>query len=625
MKKKTRQNTKKPHLHRWIGAIILSVFCIVVYSETMTNHFTYDDYSVIYENDFIKNWTRDPGFFFNDSYFKRSGEASYRPVGTLTHFLNYLIWKLNPAGYHLTSILLHITSVLLIFFILQSLLNDSLVSLLGALFFASHPVLAESINCITFNEDILAGLFCFASFLSYIIFKNKNSKRPLRFFILSLTFYVLGLFSKEMAITLPLMIIIYDLVYHPKNENEKPIKFLLRMVHLNKVNYLGFLLISILYLFVRFKIFSSPSLPLSHSYGHWLTRIIYLPYQLMQYMKLALIPYPLTVDYHFSYPQSFMSMPNMLALLATATIFIACVYLYKKEKNAAFGMIWFFVSLIPVSNIYQIEHPLAERYLYLPLFGFILMLVSLIHRFKIKGEKIQRSHFIRIVVSIVIILTYSAITIRRNKDWKNNETLWKKTIEVSPQSFRAHNGLGLIYYEKGLLEQAKEEYLLAIKSFSNDSRAHNNLGLVYVKLNDYGSALNEFEIAVQVNPRYTVAFNNLGNLYNVQGDLQKAISYYKKSIEADPDYSLAYCNLATTYAQYGSLDEAIESFSKAILINPIHLEAYMNLGIEYAEKGEYENAKKIFTAILKEMKDKRLPHAELQDRILGLMERYGLK
>ena len=150
-----------------IPSIFLIIFIFAIYGNTLSNGFVYDDYDTIVHNSFVKNWNN-IGDLFQETYFRRSTEASYRPVGTLYYFINYSVWKLNPSGYHFVQIILHIINVLLIYVLANHILKNRVAAFGAAWLFSCHPVLTESVNCISYNEELLAALFFLLAFTVHI-------------------------------------------------------------------------------------------------------------------------------------------------------------------------------------------------------------------------------------------------------------------------------------------------------------------------------------------------------------------------------------------------------------------------------------------------------------------------
>src|SRR3990170_4464809 len=202
-----------------LPVLILVIVCFsqFIYLNSLSNQFVYDDEFTIVTNYFVKTWNNFP-LLFNSDYFKLSGELSYRPVVTLSYFIDYTLWKLNPFGFHLTNTLLHTLNSVLLFFLLKRIFNCQTTSFAATLIFLCHPVLSEAVNAISYREDLLAATFFIAAFLLYM----KTSKEERSFspaYFASVGCYLLGVFSKEMAITLPLLIFLHDVIFRKPKKN----------------------------------------------------------------------------------------------------------------------------------------------------------------------------------------------------------------------------------------------------------------------------------------------------------------------------------------------------------------------------------------------------------------------
>src|SRR3989337_1623146 len=206
-----RESKITKNLHLSILIFIIVCLSQFVYLNSLSNQFVYDDEFTIVTNYFIKTWNNLPSLF-NKDYFKFSGELSYRPVVTLSYFIDYTLWKLNPFGFHLTNTLLHTLNSVLLFFLLKRIFNCQTTSFLATLIFSCHPLLTEAVNAISYREDLLAATFSIATFLLYHTTSNDELSFSPAYFG-SVGCYLLGIFSKEMAITLPLLIFLYDLIF----------------------------------------------------------------------------------------------------------------------------------------------------------------------------------------------------------------------------------------------------------------------------------------------------------------------------------------------------------------------------------------------------------------------------
>ena len=290
---------------------LLMLTCVIVYFNSLSNEFVFDDRATIVENKYLSDFTGSLPAFFSNSYFDiAEAEASYRPLATLSYYVLYAIGELNPFWYHLGSLILHMLNVILVYFLTRALQQDNSAALVAGLLFACHPAVTEAVNCISFNEDLLAALFYLMSFLLYLNTTPGRKKTAVISFIFVLLFYFLGLLSKEMAITLPIVVVIYDLAVNTPGSSSISFNSLRDTVADRIFYYLGFAGISLFYLSLRFVFLTGPEPAASQTYGSLLERLIYLPYHLFNFIRLVVFPYPLKAEYIFSYPDSFFELYN---------------------------------------------------------------------------------------------------------------------------------------------------------------------------------------------------------------------------------------------------------------------------------------------------------------------------
>jgi len=212
---------RQPRLEKILPLIIILI-SILLYLNTLPNTFVYDDAYVITENYFIKSLGNLPKLFTKD-YLPLSGELSYRPVVTLTYFFDYAIWRQNPLGYHLTNVILHTINVFLFYLFIKSISRNSSLSILATLLFLSHPLLTETVNAVCYREDILVSIFFLLAFIYFIKIRipfsgrgnltQQINTRLVLYYTISCASYCLALFSKEMAITLPILLVLFELLY----------------------------------------------------------------------------------------------------------------------------------------------------------------------------------------------------------------------------------------------------------------------------------------------------------------------------------------------------------------------------------------------------------------------------
>ena len=549
---------------------LLVLVCVVVYYNMLSNGFAFDDFGSIVNNPYLKQ----PGQFlaslFNLSYFKVAGlEASYRPVATLSYFLIYCLAGLDPFYYHLLSLVLHALATVLVYRLADAILENHFTALLAGLLFAVHPALTEAVDCISFNDDLLAGIFFLAALLSYIKIKADSAAVGSRNYWLALIFYFLGLLSKEMAITLPAIVVLYDLVLADVGHSPLTVKHLFTTLKKRLTFYAGFAVVSIVYLWLRFFILVTPGGYQQFSYGRLLERIIYLPGHLFSFVKLAIFPYPLSPDYVFSYPNSFLDSSNLIGLAVVTGLIAASFVIYRYSKAISFGIWWFFITLMPVANLIEIYNPIAERYLYIPIIGFCLVVPAAVNGLARKWVSRPRAATTATLIPLVgISFVYAAVSMARNPDWQNNFVLWSKTVRTMPNSPLAHGNLGREYQDQGRFDEAQKQFEIAIGLDPRDFKSYYNLGLVYYQKGDPVRAVQYFKRALAIYPNFFSAHYNLALLYHKQGQLDLAIEHYLKLIAIKPQNFVAHYNLGLAYAMQGKLTPAIAQWEIARRIDP---------------------------------------------------------
>lgn len=553
---------------------------IAVYINALSNGFVFDDMYTIVHNEHIKEFGKSFPAFFNLDYFKiAQAEVSYRPVATLSYFLIYALFNLSPLAFHLSSLLLHIFNVIWVYLLVELIQKNKMSAMIAALVFACHPVLTEAVNCISYNEDLFATFFYLLGLVFYIkaTAKDNPSRFPIFFFVL--VSFFLALLSKEMAITLPVMILLYDVTLKESAGTNGFIKQSVATIGKQKFYYIGLALVALVYLALRFKILVNPADSFSLSRAGLLERILFLPHHLFDYLKLVLIPLDLNAEYSFAYPDRFWDFSNLFSLAVVIAVIIGSFFIYKHSKGIFFGVWWFIITLMPVSNLIEIHNPIAERYLYLPLVGFCMIIAILINEIPGRSTATQskKTMWFRSSILIGLLVFYSLATVARNPVWKDNFSVWANTVEKSPDNPIVHGGLGLAYQELGFLDEALSEFTKAIELGPNMAKNHYNIGRAYEEKGLLENAIDAYNKAVGLNSGYTDAYFNLANLYMRLQLRQDAISAYRKVIELDPTDIEAYNNLGVAHAMEGEIDKAVGWWEKILEIDPGNQNAKDNI------------------------------------------------
>ncbi len=560
---------------RYIFHIILLILVGTgVYWNSLDNGFVYDDLVTVEENYFIRDWKNLARVFSRD-YYVRAEEYSFRPLVTLTYFSDRALFGGDPRGYHLTNLILHLLAGLAAYFLAGRISGKPLSGFLLALLFLVHPALTEAVNGISFREDILCALFCFLALLAYAK-SGWRGRVDRKLYALSLFCFLLALLAKEMAVALPLVITAYLLLVQKRHRPE-----------LLRPSLLVFFLIALFYGVARLAfLFQSGTPPAAPEFGNPAARLVLVLKSLGLYGRLAFLPVNLTVEYPDPLPPVIWSDYLILPALFT-TGFLLAAWIRGKNPIARFGLAFFFLSCLPILNLVPSARIGAERFLYLPLFGFLLWGVETLTDLR-AGRKAR--NFVA-PIAVLILYLLGTGTIRRNRDWADNLTLFSRAVEVSPLSSKAHHGLGNEYFRLGRTGEAIEQFREAINIFNREPLFYNSLGVAYGEEGRFDLAREQFQLSAALNPGDPLVRLNLSTLFLRAGDTVRAREEIGRFISERPFDPSGYLNLGEIHLAREDCRSAIDAFSRALAIDPSSLPALTGLGFCHYRQGDEERAR----------------------------------
>jgi tetratricopeptide (TPR) repeat protein len=449
--------------------------------------------------------------------------------------------------------------------------------------FLLHPIQTQPVNYIIQRATLLATFFYIASLSLYVKARLKQKERPSShiwkvYYSGSLLMAVISMLSKEIAITLPLAVFLYEFCF-------LRIKKDFRWKYFTPF-FIIMLIMSMAMLFTKALDFKRLGGAVEDG-----SSLSVLPYFLTQakvkvtYLRLLFIPLNQNLDYDYPIAKSIFEIPVIFSFLVLFFILLAGIRLFHKYKLLSFGIFWFFITLLPESGIIPIKDIIFEHRLYLPMAGFSFFLVSTVYY--LFGAKTLKP---MVAILLIIIACYSVLTYRRNFIWKDEFTLWNDVIRKSPKKVRPYNNRGLAYIKQGDPTQAFSDFNRAIQINPHNAEAYYNRGNAYQKQGNLNQALSDYNRAIQINPNYAEVHNNRGNAYRTQGNYNQAISEYTKAIQIDPYLTLVYYNRGLAYQNQGNLNQAISDYNRAIQINPNYAEVYNNRGNAYQNQGNLNQA-----------------------------------
>ena len=503
----------------------------------------WDDDTLIRNNIYIKDFSRVPKVFSGNIEAGAGKKTSfYRPIQVLTYMLDYRFWELDEKGYHVTNAAWHISVALALFWLVNILFHERLIALLAGLFFVAHPIHAEAVSYISGRAEPLSAFFILLSFIFYV--KNLQVKNTSLYFGIILS-YVVALLSKESSIIFPVVLLFYHFSF---KEKIKPKQFL------------AVLGVTSVYLLWRFTLLKDLL-----SYTSYIPGAAAAPTTLLQrmpgcfaavasYLKLLILPF----DLHMEYGNNLFSFGDVKVILGIVILFGSLIYAFRKKTSNTlvfFSIGWFFIVLLPVSNLYPINAYMAEHWLYLPSIGFFLVLsqgLSLLYRNR-------EWRIFAAVLSVILLTSLTCLTRGQNGYWREPITFYERTLQYAPDSHRLYNNLGNAYSVIGKTDEAMRAYH---KSIEVNKTGYN----------------------------YAQPYNGLAVAYINSGEREKAVGMLKKTIEIDPGYTEAYYNLGQVYGAMNKSGKSIEAFEKAVAINPVYSEAHHGLSKAYYHNRDYDLA-----------------------------------
>ncbi len=667
------------HVSRPLQMLFIAVVGLITYSNTFHVPFQFDDFPNLADNPLIKNLgnfiSSSHGYDFNPRRF----------IGYLSFALNYHFGGLNVTGYHIVNLSIHITNSLLVYLIVvltfrtpymrtagnhevgklrrcedakrlstSQLLNFSTsdnsagIAFFSALLFAAHPVQTQAVTYIVQRFASLAAMFYLCSVVAYIKArilteqKTEGAARMVRtyaFYLLSIISAVLAMKTKEIAFTLPVVIILYEFAFF-KSTLKKKLIFILPIL-------VTMLIIPISILGTNRPLGAiisdvSENLRVQSNLSRW----DYLMTQMRvitTYIRLIFLPVRQNLDYDYPVYHSLLQLPVFLSFLFLSAVLGTGVYLLigngqwargnrlkakepldspvkpenddipprslpdligqsrllDKEESMAhdsrlfrligFGILWFFITLSLESSVIPIADVIFEHRLYLPSAGAFIAITTAVFMVSARWKGMERAV---VAAFLLIIMALAGASYSRNMVWQDGVRLWEDVALKSPRNARAYNNLGAEFKEKKMYAKAINEFRMAILLKPDYAEAHYNLGVVYQALNRFNEAVEHYLMAVKLKPDYAWAHLNLGDVYyQVFNMPDKAEKEFLTAVSLMPDFAEAHFNLALIYQNRNMPDKAIEQYLIDIKLRPDHAASYNNLGFVYYKTGQVEKAR----------------------------------
>ena len=506
--------------------IVLAAITFAVFGQTLTHEFiNFDDFDYVYENSVVVQGLTCKGVVWA---FTRVHSNNWHPLTWLSHMLDCQLYGLHPGGHHLSNVLLHTATVIMLFLVLRQMTGALWRSAFVAAVFAIHPLRAESVAWVAERKDVLSGLFFILTIGAYV----RYARRPwsaVRFGLVLLLF-AMGLMCKPMLVTLPVVLLLLDYWPLRRLESQK----LSRLA----VEKLPLLILSaascVITLFAQTGAYQSiENVPPSFRVGNALmTCVVY----------LGQMVWPAGLALFYPYPQKVLAAWEVaLAATLLATLSVAAWSSRRKQPWLLTGWIWYLAMLLPVLGIIQVGGQAhADRYTYLPQIGIYVAVTWLVAEWATiwRIDRVALGVLMAAVLAVLMVCGW-----KQTSYWQNNENLWTHSLACTTNNYLAHYNLALSLGKQGRTDEAIEHY----------------------------------QKTLQIKPDFSECHYSLAVALAQQGRLDEAITHYQQSLQITPDRAKAHINLGVAFVQKGRVAEAIAQFQQALRIEPANPEILNNL------------------------------------------------
>lgn len=564
---------------KYIIAVTIALATMLVYLPSVRNGFVgvWDDNINIVENPHIRSLDAN---FFRWAFLDFHG-SNWLPLTWISLAVDYAIWGLNPLGYHVTNIILHVLNTLVVAFLAVKLLqaaregttkpeftaflSDRVILFIGGatgFLFGIHPVHVESVAWAAERKDVLCALFFLLSVMTYANAVRRMGMKPAPIALLpAFFFFILALLSKPMAVTLPLVLLILD--GYPFNRIRS-----FQTLWAASIEKLPFFVLSLASSIITILAQQSGESIASLDFVPVSSRLLVAVRSLIAYLGKLLLPMNLVPFYPYPKQVALFSFEYLAVLVLMFGITAGALVAAKRHPVLLAAWGYYMVTLLPVLGIVQVgNQSMADRYLYLPSIGPFLVGGIGIAWMAEKVTTAYRRETMRplaySLLALCLFFPLSLITIKQTGKWENSFALWDYTIATGIESAVAYNNRGLSLKEMDQRGDAIADFERAIALDPHNYFAYNNLGVVYGKDGQYQRSIEYFLKAIAINPKHADSYSNLGlSYFNMKQD-DKALENYNKAIELKQDFDAAILNRGNLYFIVGKRALALADYRKA--------------------------------------------------------------
>jgi protein O-mannosyl-transferase len=613
---------------RAISALLFIVVA-AAYVPSLRNGFVnLDDPSFVYANPYVQGGITAEGVRWA---FTSINRGFWQPLAWLSLMLDAQLFGAKAGGYHLTSLIIHAATTVVLFLAFRRLTGATWRSAFVAALFGLHPLHVESVAWVSERKDVLSALFWALTMWAYAGYvegresrvespegeverrgsrvesvdkgvegreskaksrepgaperSTLDARRSTLLYLLALVFFTCGLMSKSMVVTLPVILLLLD--WWPLGRidlrNLRAERGTAGRLVREKIPFFALALVfGILTIYaqkVTGAVQNTETFPL-------VTRVENAVLAYVIYLFQTVWPASLAAFY--SYPKNFPLMAVIGAAAVLAGITVLAIKAQRRHSYIMAGWFWYVLTLLPVIGLLQVgSQSHADRYTYIPLVGIFVALAW-------GAEEWTRRMPNRLlplsVSGVAVIAVCAALTWNQTGYWRSSETLFTHALRVTRNNEVAHNNLGTAIFRDGRVDQAIVHFQEAIRLKPRYAVAHANLGTAFVSKKRYDDAIRQLQEAIKINPKYAGAYRNIGTALGQEGKIDQAMPYFQKSISLEKNDPEAHYDYGVALLQKGLLDQAIKEFSEAVRLNPNYAAAQANLGSTLLMQNRFDEA-----------------------------------
>jgi Flp pilus assembly protein TadD len=554
--------------------LLLTAF---VFSGTLNDAFTnWDDDDYVVNNPLIRHLSpRSINRIFSP---KSLVSGNYQPATILSLAVNYTVGGLNPRGYILTDIFLHLLNVLLVFLLLRTLTGNYRIAGICATLFGIHPLHVESVAWIAARKDVLYTFFFLSSLLWYLRYREKNGTGAGAAYGLAFVLFIIALLAKSAAVTLPAVLLLIDLYQRRK------------FTSLLVVEKIPFFAAAILFGALAIIDQQSQGTLREGSAYSLAGRILIACYSFMFYIVRFFIPMHLSSFYPYPPPLPFALWSLAYKLSPLGVIGSAGgAWYFRKNRVFLFGFLFFSIAVLFLVHVVPVGATItADRFTYLPYLGLSFIIASAVESVMTGVRSQGALEGILVTTVILALATLGMAAYQRCKVWNNSITLWSDVLDKYPRNpysaFIGNEYCGSALMQAGRTGEALTHLRMAAAINPVDPKARYNLGNALMQVQKTTEAVVEYRMATELDSGYALAHHNLAVALRQLGRSDEAVAEFRKALGIDPLDPLAHSNLADALMQLGRTEEAIAEYRKALDLDPGNFNLYCNLGMAFMQE-----------------------------------------